>query len=168
MPAPPGWRLAKAADLDGDGVSELWWQTHVPGLLEVWKVSMAQRLDVLARVATSAEGDLVEVADFDGDGVPDGLWRDRVWGVLTITRFTPGGGGSSGTLREEVALPWLPGDADLDVRGAVDLDARAGAEIVVQHRATRRVQAIFASGRSAPRREVLFDLARPADLVLVR
>jgi hypothetical protein len=168
VPVRPDWRLAKAADLDGDGVSDLWWQTSVPGVIEVWKVSMTDLLDVLLRVFTDAEGDLVEVADFDGDGVADGLWRDPVWGVLTIGHLRPGGGGDLGALEELVGLPWVPGDADLLVRAAADLDNSPGAEILVQDRSTYRVHAIFPDAGAEPERAVLFDVAPKSELVLVR
>jgi hypothetical protein len=167
VPARPDWRFAKAADHDGDGLSEVWWQTHVPGILEVWKVSMTSRLGVQATVATGAEGDLVEVSDFDGDGVLDGLWRDDVWGVLAISRLTRAGAGDSVALEELVSLPWAPGDEQILVRGAVDLDGEPGAEIVVQDGSTYRVHAIFPGATAAPR-EVLFDAARGSELVLVR
>jgi hypothetical protein len=167
IPVRSDWRFAKAADLDGDGISELWWQTHVPGLFEIWKVSLTKRRDVLARVATDVEGDLVEVADFDGDGVVDPLWRTET-GRLAITRFRPGGGGDPGALEEVVTLPWVEGDADLLVRGAVDLDLVPGTEILVQDRSTGRVQAISPRGLSPPLRAVLFDVTQRSELVLIR
>lgn len=162
----PTWKFARAADFDGDGISEIFWQTQTPGQFEIWKVTASRVLGVLARVNTGAAGDLVEVADFDGDGVIEPLWRS-LSGELTITHLSRGSGGSA-SLKKVLTLPWVAGDWDLLVRGAIPLDDGAGAEIIVQDRWTYRVHAIFPIDSGIPMRSVLFDVAQRSEIVQVR
>lgn len=159
--APVSWDLAAAEDLDGDGLAELWWQTDRPGRLEVWKVSLSQPIELLARIDTGASGRIEDVADYDGDGRPEPLWRDAQ-GALTIAYFQPGGGGHPGALEEAVTLPGESGDELLEVRGSLDVDGFPGEEIILQHRTGFRVWFLLpGNGLRAP----MFDLSERFELV---
>lgn len=165
--APPGWRLVAAEDLDADGISDLWWQTDVPGRVEVWKLRDERPVDLLARVDTGARGALTLVADFDGDGTPEALWRDPETGALTITYLRPGGGGDPGALEQRVELPTSPGDPLLEVRGAAEIDSVPGADILLQNRNTLRVLATLPL-QSIATRIPLFDVDDAYALVHVQ
>lgn len=158
IPAIGQWTFVTAADADGDGISEIWWQTPVSGRVQVWKLNAAGTLRVLFTADTSAPGELVEVADFDADGLLDTLWRDTT-GHLTIRYLT-----ADGTLKGSYQVPYIEGDWNLRVRAAVEVDDVPGAEIVVQDQQTFRVIAILTNGPSAPLRYPMFDVERPFEL----
>lgn len=164
---PPAWRLGGTRDFDGDGRSDLWWQTEEPGRVEVWQSSTATITGLLLRVDTGAAGDIVAVGDVDGDGRPEPLWRTSE-GALTVSYLRPGEGGSFGSLDRNVTLVGVEGDEDLVVRGLAELNGHPGEEILVQNDQTYGVSAIFPSVEYAPARAPLFDLTERYELVFAR
>lgn len=161
IPANVSWNLVAARDLDGDGFAELWWQTDRIGRLEVWRTTLSQPVELLARIDTGVAGSVAQVADYDGDARPEALWRDAQGG-LSITYFRPGGGGHPGFLEDVVTLPGHSGDDLLEIRGSLDVDGFPGEEILVQHVTTYRLSMISpTNGQRGP----LFDLTERFELV---
>ena len=136
---PVGWRLVAAADFDGDGQGDLWFDAQ-NGFMAV------ARFNNLAAVGSSiavwpVTGNAMDVADYDGDGFADVLWRDGAGAMAITSRY---GSWSA----QPQALVGAPGDQNVLPRASVDLDGRRGAEILLQDSVTGRV-----------------DIARPTDAV---
>jgi hypothetical protein len=158
MWAPPTWRFAGAADFDGDGIDELWWQRAPAGTVEVWK---ATRYGLSTRtfwVETGAQGELVEIADLNADGWPDVVWRTAS-GALTVSYLVRGG-----LLERNLVLPAGPDDARLEVRGVAALLPGGRRQLLVQHQDTSAVGAIFPELETFPFRPTLFHVGDPLEL----
>jgi FG-GAP-like repeat len=79
--APVGWTVMGAADFDGDGKSDILWQTNTGGAA-IWEMSDSQlkaadytRAGSAIVGAPGRDWHIVGAGDFNGDGDADILWR---------------------------------------------------------------------------------------------
>jgi hypothetical protein len=91
-----GWRLAAAADLDGNGKPDLLWLEQGPRVPVVWYMGGADGTTVLSGKAISGPifgWKLVAGADLNRDGKPDLLWQEDANRVFVVWYM----GGSDGS-----------------------------------------------------------------------
>jgi len=92
----PGWRIAAAADFNGDGKPDLVWQNDATREVTVWYMGGDQgatRLNWTYLSSAVIPGwSVVGAADFDGDGHPDLVWQDDALARVTIWHMTGAGG----------------------------------------------------------------------------
>jgi hypothetical protein len=92
-----GWRLAAAADMNGDGVPDLIWQGNNGGPAVVWYMggSGGTVFESWALLNSSTAGwTLRAAADLNRDGVPDLLWQGDNGGPAEVW-YMGGPGGST-------------------------------------------------------------------------
>jgi hypothetical protein len=81
--APLSWRLVGAADLDGDGMADLIWQSPSGDLRSL--TAKAGRSFVNEKIGTVPSGfNLIAAADIDGDGKADLIFRNSSTGEVQI------------------------------------------------------------------------------------
>jgi len=100
-----GWRVAAAADFNGDNVPDLVWQDDSTGQVTVHYYggsggAVYQGWNWLNR-APIAGWNVVYAADFNNDGVPDLVWQNNSTSQVTVHYY----GGTGGAVLE--AWGWL-------------------------------------------------------------
>jgi hypothetical protein len=96
-----GWRIAAVADLNGDGIPDLIWQSS-DGSVVVWYMGGAdgstyQSAKLLA--GPSSGWRIAAVADLNGDGKPDLIWQSSDGSVVVWYM-----GGADGSSYQSAAL----------------------------------------------------------------
>jgi hypothetical protein len=123
----PGWRLAAAADLDGNGTPDLLWQEDANRMPVVWFMGGGDGASPLAGKAISGPipgWRLVAAADLNGDTRPDLVWQEDA-SRCAVVWFMGGADGSTPLTGKMISGPmpgWsIAGIADLDQNGKPDL-----------------------------------------------
>ena len=128
----PSWRVAGAANFNGDGVDDLLWR-HENGTLSNWLGSLSGNFtinDSNAWVHVPNDWHVLGTGDFNGDGRSDILWQSD-GGFISNWLGTASGGF---VINDANALdPWAPGEVvgigDFNGDGRDDLifrDAQGG------------------------------------------
>jgi hypothetical protein len=127
---PPVWRIAAAADFNGDGNADVVWENTATGERAVWFLTAAgawegafAMLPVVAPVWRIAAA-----ADFTGDGKADLVWQDGAGSTVVWTMDGPNWGGSYSP------LPLAP--AEWQVAGAADFNGDGQTDLVWQNTTT--------------------------------
>ncbi len=91
--AVPNWRVAAAADLNGDGVPDLILENAVTNQISVWFMNAGgMSLSSAPIIATAAIGwNLVATGDINQDGVPDLLFQNQTTGQISVWFMNAGG-----------------------------------------------------------------------------
>jgi len=120
-----GWRIAAVADLNGDGIPDLIWQSS-DGSVVVWYMGGANGSTYrsAALLAGPSSGwRIVAVADLNGDGIPDLIWQGSDGSV--VVWYMSGANGSAYQSAALLASPssgWrIAAVADLNGDGIPDL-----------------------------------------------
>ena len=113
-----GWRLHAVADINGDGLADLFWQS-ADGWVTVWWSNpngtyQGQSLGNMGAWALCA------AADVDGDGIPDLIWQNPSGSVVIWYMNTNGTVRSTGSLGN-LGVWKLKGAADVNGDGKADL-----------------------------------------------
>jgi hypothetical protein len=131
IPVDPYWKAVAVGDMNSDGYPDLLWQHAVYGWLSVWFMRGKLLLDA-AWVFPSQISDLawqiVGTGDFNRDGKTDLLFRHAGKGNLAAWLMDGN--------RQIRGLPLTPdviSDLRWKIRGVVDVNDDAGADIVWQH-----------------------------------
>lgn len=85
--ADTAWRIAAAADVNGDGHADLIWRNTTTGSNVVWYLS-GPSASILSQAALQPVPDLAwqiaVAADVNGDGHPDLIWRNSSTGADVV------------------------------------------------------------------------------------
>lgn len=140
-----GWRLASAADFDGNGVPDLVWQADKTREVVVHyynrgAVPVQQDWKHLNQAGIPGWR-VADVADFDGNGSPDLVWENDVTHQVTVHYY----GGPKGSLFQTWAL-LNPGLKDWHMVAAADFDGNKTPDLVWQQEKTRTVTVHFYGG----------------------
>lgn len=82
------WRLATAGDFDGDGRTDLVWRHATLGIVTIWQMDGAERIETFRVLeAGRAAWRPVSAPDLDGDGRADLLWRHQLSGDVRAWRM---------------------------------------------------------------------------------
>jgi hypothetical protein len=80
------WRIVAAADLDGDGRSDLVWRNQATGMVYGMLMDGANPQAIIGQGVIHTEPNLawkvVALGDYDGDGKADLLWRNESTGMV--------------------------------------------------------------------------------------
>jgi hypothetical protein len=93
-----GWRLAAAADFDGNGVPDLVWQNISTGQVNVNYYGGPGGATLTGYAVLRAAGpelagwSVVAAADMNGDGVPDLIWQYSSTGQVNVNYYGGSGG----------------------------------------------------------------------------
>jgi hypothetical protein len=138
LPCPAGASFVSTRDYNGDGRSDLWFETS-DGRVSVYPIPQL-RIDSHVAIPGPLVGyDVAGVADYDGDGRLDLLWRNAS-GALVI-ELLRGMAGAPGF--QLLPLSALGVNAARAVRSSADHDGVAGAEIYVQNTQTGAVDVVY-------------------------
>ena len=82
------WRIARVADFNRDGHSDLLWQHQSSGLFSVWHMSGLSRVDGMVLWPDEyglpdTNVKLRAVGDVNGDQWPDLVWQNQATGLLS-------------------------------------------------------------------------------------
>lgn len=148
LSGPTGATLAAARDFNGDGRVELLWHHPTTGIIDLARFLSIPILGtggtiasitapLLTRVASglSSSALVASTGDYDADGSPDVLLRYSS-GALAILYLR------NGALDDLVWLPSAADDVNRDVVASRAMNARAGAEIALQHRSTGEISIV--------------------------
>jgi alpha-tubulin suppressor-like RCC1 family protein len=131
---------AAAADLNGDGKSDILWRNSSNGAVAGWLMSGARSTD--ARIIFDSDAGWLPAGkcDFNGDGKCDIIWRNSSSGALAVWLMSglgmTGGSVLTGSLLETVAgVGDFDGDGKADVLklasdGAVYMELMNGATVI--------------------------------------
>lgn len=144
----PAARLIDAADLDGDGQGDLWFQTS-DGLAIV-RTRFFAELGTLRLDPPLVGFYALELADYDGDGRSDVLWR-QINGKLAISLLRGQPADPEFQIR---AVEAREDDFAALPRMSLDLDDVPGAEILLQHTSTGAIDVLFPADPIPGRRRV--------------
>ena len=80
------FKMAGAADFDGDGRRDYLWWNAFDGNIKVWSCEGTDILDEFSMgIWAHPSWRLAGVADFNGDGHPDWLWQNDAMGRVAVT-----------------------------------------------------------------------------------
>ncbi len=75
------WRIVGAADITGDGQTDILFENTSTGERGIWAMNGTTVIDFISFGGVPREWHIVGVADFTGDGRPEVLWENTVTGV---------------------------------------------------------------------------------------
>jgi glucose/arabinose dehydrogenase/PKD repeat protein len=122
---PAGWRIAGAADFNGDGSPDVLWQDPATGALTVWFMNGVTRTgsSPLTPGRVPLGWTVAAVADWNGDGQPDLVWQNTSTGQIGV--WTMNGVIATGAVAfapAQVPTNWrIAAVADYDGDGQPDL-----------------------------------------------
>jgi len=132
QPVGPGvsmsWAVVGAADLYGDGGSELFWSNSASGQVVVWRLNGATVLDGELIGSLPASWYIAGFGDFNGDGKDDILLRNNQSGEIVAWIMS----GLS------IASEWFPGTPSLDwqIAGIVNLSGGRQMDVLLMYEPT--------------------------------
>jgi hypothetical protein len=135
----PAWRIAAAADFNGDGFADVVWENTTTGERAIWFLTAAgawQGAFAMLPVVAPAWR-IVAAADFTGDGKADLVWQDGAGSTVVWPMAGSSWGGSFSP------LPLTP--AEWRVAAAADFSGNGQADLVWQN-ATTGARAIWMMG----------------------
>jgi hypothetical protein len=121
----------RAADLDGDGRSDIFWRNSTTGENYVYPMDGTAILssEGYARTVSDRNWQIAGIGDFNGDGRADLLWRNSSTGANYIYLMNGKNISGEGYLRTVADQNWK-------VAGVGDVDGDAKADIVWRNSAT--------------------------------
>jgi hypothetical protein len=142
----PGWSIAGAADLDGNGAPDLIWQEDATRRVAVWYMGGPQgnQLQYFAWLqASSTPGwSVVGMADLDGNSKPDLIWQNDSTRQVIVWYM----GGADGGQFQSLAWLQTSNTPGWTVIGLVDLDKNGRPDLVWQNDATGQVAVWYMGG----------------------
>ena len=122
-----GTAQAAVNDHDGDGNSDILWQSSATGQVVLWPMDGATRLDNLnvttvSNPAWTIAGD----GDYDGDGIADLLWRNADTGQIIFWKM-------NGALIDENLSVSFVADSAWQIVASADLNGDGRSDLVWRH-----------------------------------
>ena len=123
-----GWEIAGAADLYGDGGTELFWSNSASGQIVVWRLNGATVVDGQLIGSLPASWYIAGFGDFNGDGKDDILLRNNQSGEIIAWIMS----GLS------ITSEWFPGTPSLDwqIAGIVNLSGGHQMDVLLMNQPT--------------------------------
>ena len=118
-----GWRVAGAADFDGNGTPDLIWQNNSTNQVNVnYYTGTTMTGSAVLNSGSGMSGwRVAAAADFDGNGVPDLVWQNSSINQVNVNYYG-GSGGATLTGSECLSCSVPGGVAGWQVRAAADFD----------------------------------------------
>ena len=141
-----GWRLAAAADFNGDGKPDLVWQNDTTSQVGVWYMGGPEGNAFLGWNSLASDGvsgwRLAATADFNGDGKPDLVWQSDTTSQVAVWYM----GGPRGNAF--LGSNWLASDGVSGWRLAAtaDFNGDGKPDLVWQNGATSQVVVWYMGG----------------------
>lgn len=131
------WQVRALDDLDGDGMSDIFWQLPATGQVVCWLMNAdgttKSNVNVFAGTST---WEVVGAGDINGDGVADIVWQLPATGQMVCWFMNPDGTMKSNMSVSAATSTW-------QVVGIGDIDRDDVADIVLQLKATGQVKCWF-------------------------
>ena len=127
----PDWRLAGSGDFNGDGTSDLVWQSQGTGKVSVCLTGTSSQ-PVYLDPSGQPGWHIAAIGDFDRDGHPDLVWVNDTTGQATVWYM----GGTSFLNWAYISQTPNPG---WDIVGAGDFNRDGNLDLVWQNTSTRQV-----------------------------
>ncbi len=142
----PGWTLAGAADLDGNGKPDLIWQNDSTRQVAVWYMGGAQGNQFQSfawlQGVNSPGWTAVGMADLDSNGKPDLIWQNDTTRQV-VAWYMAGANGA-----QYQGFSWLQNSntPGWKVIGITDLDGNGKPDLLWQEESTRKVAVWYMTG----------------------
>jgi hypothetical protein len=163
-----GYNLANVtastqADLNGDGIADIIWQSASTGQAVIWFMNGQGREKSSLSLPAANYGDyrIVGIADVNSDGTADVIWQSAGTGQVVIW-FMDGQG------REKSSLSFPAANyGDYRIVGAADLNSDGLADIIWQSSSTGQAVAWFMDGQGREKSSLSFPTGNYGDYRIV-
>jgi ELWxxDGT repeat protein len=132
--ADTNWQIKGIADLNSDGVEDLFWQHQISGQTAIWNVkNQALASGTFLIPVTDPNWKVEGFADMDRDGKTDILWQHKTQGTFAFWKM------DGNTINSGVYLPSAP-DLNWSVKGLADFDKDGDMDILWQNDNTGEIK----------------------------
>jgi hypothetical protein len=143
---PVGWKIAAAADLNGDNKPDLLWQHETTYQVSVWYMGGAAGTTLLSTAWVAQTGPLdwklVAAADLNGDTKPDMVWQHVATYQVSAWYM---GGAQGATILTSTWLAEL-GPLNWKIAGAADLNGDGKPDLLWQNVTTYQASVWYMGG----------------------
>jgi hypothetical protein len=136
------WKIVGAADMNGDGHTDILWRHRISGALRIWHMQGMEQWDSvdLPLLVADQQWQVAGIADMDRDGWGDILWRHYGSGRMAVWYMT------DTLVITTTVLPTLVSDTQWRLAGVADLNRDGHADFVWQHLTGGRLAVWYMNG----------------------
>jgi hypothetical protein len=143
-----GWKVAGAADFDGNGTPDLIWQNQTTGQVNVNYYGGARGATFIGWAMLNSGGGttgwkVVGAADFDGNGTPDLVWQNQTSGQVNVNYY---GGAGGATFIGWAMLNSGAGVSGWKVAGVAGFEGNGVPDLIWQNQTTGQVNVNYYGG----------------------